>query len=192
VTFAVEATALEKSPIEKLYGGTAVGHASGPVLFRVSTGALKQTSVNTFRVWLDRGGVERQSAPWEPWIMAWQPGDDEFRRADRPGHPWVYVVNKNGRPQALDFPKIENQKPGAKTLKLKAASDSGLPVQFFVVSGPVELKDDDTLTFLPIPPRAKFPVRVMVGAYQWGRAIEPKVQSAGPVFREFFIENAPE
>jgi hypothetical protein len=187
-TFRVEATPLDKSPIARLYGGAEVGHASGPVQFRVSTGALKQTGPATFRVWLGRGGVERQSSPWEPWIMAWQPGNDEFRRADRPGHPWVYIVNKNGKPQTIDFPKIENQKLGTKTLKLKATSDSDLPVQFFIVSGPVELKDDDTIEFLPVPPRSRFPVRVIIGAYQWGRTVEPKLQSAGPVFQEFCIE----
>jgi hypothetical protein len=186
-TFQVEATHLDKSPTPKLYGGTEVGHAPGPIQFHVSTGALKQTGSNTFRVWLGRGGIEKQSSPWEPWIMAWHPGNDEYRRADRPGHPWVYVVNKTGKPQTLDFPKIENQTRGVKTLKLKATSDSVLPVQFFVVSGPAEIKDDDTLEFLPIPSRSKFPVRVIVGAYQWGRTIEPKVQSAGPVFQEFFI-----
>ena len=181
-TFKVEATALDKSPIAKLYGGAAVGHAPGPIQFKVSTGALKQAGSNTFRVWLGRGGVEKQSSPWEPWIMASQAGDAEFRRADRPGHPWVYVVNQTGKPQLMDFPKIENQTRGVKTLKLKAASNSGLPVQFFVVSGPAEMKDDDTIEFLPVPPRSRFPVRVIIGAYQWGRVADPKVQSAGPVF----------
>ena len=120
--------------------------------------------------------------------MAWQPGNDEYRRADRPGHPWVYVLNKNGRPQMVDFPRIENQKFGTKSLTLKASASSGRPVQFFVVSGPVELKDDDTLEFQPIPARSKFPVRVIIGAYQWGQTVEPKLQSAGPVFQEFSIE----
>ncbi len=75
-----------------------------------------------------------------------------------------------------------------KVLKLKATSDSGLPVQFFVVSGPVEWKGDDSLELLPIPPCSKFPVRVIIGAYQWGRTVEPKLQSARPVFQDFFIE----
>jgi hypothetical protein len=86
------------------------------------------------------------------------------------------------------FSKVENPSPGAETLKLVAAVESGMPVQFFVVSGPAEVKDDDTLLFLPIPPRSRYPVRVVVGAYQWGRPTEPKVQTVGPVFREFFLE----
>ena len=47
--------------------------------------------------------------------------------------------------------------------------------------------DGDTLVFETLPTRAKYPVRVIVSAFQWGRSNEPKVQSAGPVTREFFI-----
>jgi hypothetical protein len=87
----------------------------------------------------------------------WHPGNDDYRCADRPGHPCVYVVNKNGKLQTIDFPKIENQTRGVKTLRLKASTDSGLTVQFFVVSGPAEMKNDDTIEFLSFPPRSKFP-----------------------------------
>jgi hypothetical protein len=38
------------------------------------------------------------------------------------------------------------------------------------------------------PARSRYPVRVVVGAYQWGRPTEPKVETVGPVFREFFLE----
>ena len=39
----------------------------------------------------------------------------------------------------------------------------------------------------PIPPRAKFPVKAIVVAYQKGRLKEPLVQSAEEVVREFYI-----
>ena len=75
-----------------------------------------------------------------------------------------------------------------KSLALRATSDAGLPVQFYVVSGPVKLAEDNaTLEFLPVPPRAKFPVRVVIGAYQWGRISGEKVRTAGPVFQELSI-----
>ena len=60
-------------------------------------------------------------------------------------------------------------------------------MQYFVVSGPVRVAGDDTLEFLPVPPRAKFPVRVRVGAFQWGRGAGDRVHSAGPEFLEFAI-----
>jgi hypothetical protein len=188
VTFSVAATSLDKSPTSNLYSGTAVGHAIGPILFKASTGAIKQTGPNTFQIWMKRGGLIQQGSPWEPWIMAYQPGDSEYRRADRPGHPWLLTQNKDGKVQTIDFEKIENQKQGVKSLKLHATSDAGLPVQFYVVSGPVELKDADTLEFYLLPPRTKLPARVILGAYQWGRVTGDKVQTTGPIFQEFLIE----
>jgi len=189
VTFQVAATALDKSPTPRLYNGSEVGRASGPILFKGSTGAIMQTGSNTFRIWMGRGGLVQQGPPWEPYIMAYQAGDNEYRRADRPGHPALPTQNKDGKPQTIDFVKIENQELGVKKLELTATSDAGLPVQFYVVSGPVELSDDNrTLKFLPIPPRSQFPVKVIIGAYQWGHVTNPKVQTAGPVFQEFFIE----
>jgi hypothetical protein len=43
------------------------------------------------------------------------------------------------------------------------------------------------LKFTSLPPRTKFPVQVTVVAWQYGRAVEPKLQSAAPVERTFFI-----
>jgi hypothetical protein len=188
-TFKVAATSLDKSPTVNLYDGVDVGHAPGPILFKVGSSALKQTGPDTFRVWMRRGGVIPQGAPWEPWIIAWHPGNDEFRRSDRPGRPRVTTYNKDGAPQTIDFLHI-NDLRAARTVQLHATSDLALPIQFYVVSGPAELSVDDntTLKILPIPPRSKFPVKVIVGAYQWGRPVEPKVQTAWPVFQEFYIK----
>jgi hypothetical protein len=92
-----------------------------------------------------------------------------------------------GKPQTITFPKIENQKAGVKTIKLKATSDSGLPVDYFVVAGPAEV-DGNTLKLTPIPVRSKRPVKVTVTAYQWGRTIEPLYQTAQPVEQTFTVE----
>ena len=46
----------------------------------------------------------------------------------------------------------------------------------------------NTLRLLPIPPRTKFPIKVTVGAFQWGRGIDPKIASAEPVIRAFEIQ----
>ncbi len=120
--------------------------------------------------------------------MAYQPGDDEYRRADRPGHPWLLTINRDGKTQLIDFPRIGDQPTSTKSIKLDATSDASLPVQLYVISGPVRLQDDNrTLDFLPIPPHSHFPIRVVIGAYQWGRTVEPKVQTAGPIVQEFWI-----
>ncbi|MBW8780594.1 MAG: hypothetical protein JF599_01715 [Verrucomicrobia bacterium] len=187
-TFKVTAAFLDQAP-SQIYGGIPLGHAPGSILFKAGSGAIRQTGPDTFRIWMKRGSVLRQSSPWEPWIIAYQPGDAAYRRADRPGHPWLYAHNKDGKPQSIAFDKIADRRYGPGVLKLVATSDAGLPVQFYVISGPVELKEDDnaTLRLLPLPPRAKFPVKVILGAYQWGRVTNPKVQTAGPVFQEFLI-----
>lgn len=150
--------------------------------------AIKQTGINTFRVWLGRGGIERQGNPWDPWAIATQGGDDTFRSADRPVHFWIDIRRKDGKPQTIYFPAVPPTKFTAGSLKLAATADSGLPVQYYVVSGPVEVADDGIVTFLPIPPRTAYPIKVSIGAYQWGRGIDPKVASAEPVVREFKID----
>jgi hypothetical protein len=80
-----------------------------------------------------------------------------------------------------------NQRKGKKALQLHATTDAGLPVQYYVLEGPVEM-NGNLLKFTPIPPKAKFPVKVTVVAWQYGQSIEPKVQPAEPVIRSFYIE----
>jgi hypothetical protein len=186
VTFKVAATYLEKSPTTNLFNGENIGHAAGPIYFRVGSGGLRQTGPDIFQVAIDRGSVARQGPPWEPWVIAYQPGDAQFCSADRPAHIAIATRLNEGRSQAIDFPKIADQKASTESLKLEANASSGLPVQYFVVSGPVMIDGAD-LKISKLPPRAKFPVRVLVSAYQWGRGGEKKIQSAGPVTQEFFI-----
>ena len=188
ITFEVQAQFFDQSPTKNLYDGKPLGHVDEPVKFRVGSGALKQVGDNRFQVHVDRGGIFRQSAPWEPWILGYHPGNAEYRSTDRPLHAWVWTINKDGADQTLDFAvmpdvSIHDLKP--MTLNAKASSQK--PVQFFVISGPVEIEGDNKLVFQSIPPRTSFPIKVMVAAYQWGRASDPKVKTALPVVREFYI-----
>jgi hypothetical protein len=89
-----------------------------------------------------------------------------------------------GRAQTIDFPPIADQASGTDSLRLKAASDAGLPVGFFVREGPAEIVGD-ALKFTPVPPRAKYPIKVTVVAWQYG--VPGKVRSAEPVTREFYL-----
>lgn len=168
------------------YYSQKLDHCNLPILFRVNSGALIQTGSNTFRVCPHAGPIVPQGNPWEPTIVAYSPGDDQFRPAEHPAHVNISVINKSGRAQTIDFAKIPDQKMENKSVKLDATASSGLPVEFFVVSGPVTISGD-TLTIEKIPVRAKFPVRVIVSAFQWGNTTEPRIQSAGPVTREFLI-----
>ncbi|HEX9046442.1 MAG TPA: hypothetical protein VF988_05390 [Verrucomicrobiae bacterium] len=186
VTFKVAAAFLDESPTTNLFSGQKLGHAAGPIRFRVGSGGLRQISADTFQVAVDRGSVARQGPPWEPWVIAYSPGDADYRPADRPAHAFVATRLTEGKPQTITFPEIPDQKLDGQHVQLGATSDSGLPVQYLVISGPVELQGDE-LRFTTIPRRAKLPIRVCVAAYQWGRGIDPKIQSTGPVVRRFLI-----
>jgi hypothetical protein len=157
-----------------------------PIEIKRICGPIEKLSDDTWRLAFDRASFLNDRRGNEAWLAAVWPGDGEFKRAVQQSVVRIPGRYTEGQPQRIDFPKLENQQRGAKSLKLLATSDSGLPVRFFVREGPATIKDD-TLTFTRIPLRARFPVRVTVGAYQFGRLAEPKIQSAEPVFREFLI-----
>ena len=102
------------------------------------------------------------------------------------GQPaYVSVAFPQGPPQQITFDAPSAVRVGTATVKLSATSDSKLPVGFYVREGPAEV-NGDTLKLTTLPPRAKFPVKVTVVAWQFGRATDPKIQSAEPVERTFF------
>jgi len=74
-----------------------------------------------------------------------------------------------------------------KTVKLNATSDAGVPVEYYIKEGPAEIIGRQ-LFLTKIPPRTKFPVKVIVVAWQYGYDNEErKIKSADPVERSFVI-----
>ena len=120
-------------------------------------------------------------------ILATHPGNADYRPIVQPGFITISLQNKEGTAQKITFPEIPDQLEGVKEVILNATSDSGLPVEYFVKNGPAIIKDRNHLIFTPIPVNAKFPVEVCVVAYQWGKTLEPKVQTAEKVVRSFKI-----
>ncbi len=102
----------------------------------------------------------------------------------------IPVPQTEGAPQRITFPAIADVLVGTKSVTLNATSDSGAKVYYYVREGPAEIAGD-TIQFTKIPPRAKFPVKVTVVAWQWGRTTAPKLQSAAPVAQSFFITKTP-
>jgi hypothetical protein len=166
--------------------GNFIGHSSnGPIRLSKIVGPAVQIAPDTLKIALGRAQYTPDRRNNDVWIWAHHPGDKRYKSIVQQAKVRL-TPNREGVEQHLTFPVIPDQKVGTKTLKLGATSDPGLPVSYFVVSGPVEV-EGDTLRFTPIPPRAKFPVKVIVVAWQWGRSVEPKVQAAAPVTREFII-----
>lgn len=121
------------------------------------------------------------------WLLAKHIGDDLYKACVAPcGIIDFPLFNEKGEKQAISFPHIADITCDIASVELNARSDKGLPVRYYVQSGPAEIMGNH-LKIIPIPPRAKFPLIVTVVAWQYGRAKEPYVQSAIPVTRTFKI-----
>jgi hypothetical protein len=163
-----------------------LGHASsGEISIERICGPFEKIGADTFALRLQKENTEHDSR-YELVFAAKHPGDAEYKPAVQQAHMFILARNGLGAEQKILFPEIPDQKIGTKTVKLAATSDARAPVYYFVREGPAEI-DGDVLKFTAIPPRAKFPVKVTVVAWQYGRSSEPKLKTAPPVERNFLI-----
>jgi hypothetical protein len=165
-----------------------LGHAgSGRISIDPICGPVKKISDDTFAFCLQKETLLRTNArDYEIVLAATHPGDTEFKPAVQQAHMFVPARNPQGAEQHIIFPQIPDQKAGTKALKLNATSDANMPVYYLVREGPAEISGQ-TLTFTKVPPRAKYPVKITITAWQYGRSVEPKVMTAEPVERTWLI-----
>jgi len=170
-----------------LPAGSPVGHATGGSIkiSRIS-GPVEQIGADTFAVSLNRSALPFDRRAGDIWLLAEHPGDAKFKSAVQQALMKIPIRMNDGAEQHITFPEIADVKRGVTKIKLAASSDAGVPVKFFVREGPAEIAGDE-LRFTKIPPRAKFPVKVTVVAWQYGRSVEPKLKSASQVERTFRI-----
>lgn len=191
ITFHVSGTFLDATPNDHgnmgLPANTPVGHATGggPVVVRKVMGPVERDGDDTFRLSLERGLGANQTK-YGATLEAVHPGDAEYKPACQQADFSFPARNTQGGDQHITFPAIPNMKASAKPYTLDAVSDSGMPVSYYVESGPAVI-DGNKLVLTAIPPRAKLPVKVTVVAWQYGRSIEPKVKSAAPVTQTFAV-----
>ena len=114
------------------------------------------------------------------------PGDEHFKAAVQQARIMMPVRRTEGMGQTIDFAPLRDVKRGTKSLPLKAVASSGLPVKFYVDAGPARV-EGNRLELTPLPPRTKYPVRVTVVAWQYGRTTHPEVATAEPVRQTFYI-----
>lgn len=181
VTFHLRPILLDKLPDNFLHAGDPVAKPAVTPTLEWMCGATTPVSGDALRVSMDRS--YRQQANY---YVARIPASPGVRAMVQPVGIKLEPNNAGAR-QHIDFVKASDVKAGTKSISLEAHSDSGLPVEFFVVAGPATIVGNQ-LVFTAIPPRAKFPVEVTVAAWQWGRTVEPKVQSA-PTVRQTFLIN---
>jgi hypothetical protein len=132
-----------------------------------------------FRIALDRTWKTGAAC----YLAVSHPASDGVRFGVQPAAVKL-MPNGEGAAQTITFDPIPEVKAGTESIKLTATSDAGLPVNFFVVSGPAIVRGD-RLEFTTNPPRSRFPIEVTVAAWQWGRHRDPKIRTADIVRQTF-------
>lgn len=169
-----------------LQAGQPVGHSTAPILVKPVSGPLVATGANTFRIKFDN--VNPAGDFGRPTFMAYSVGDSDYRHTEHVGMmPRGFKGLTQGQAQTITFEPISNLKADAAPVPLKATSDAGLTVEFYVAAGPAEVVDGK-LKIAELPSRTRFPVTVRVVACQFGRGIEPFVKTAVPVEQTIQIE----
>ncbi|MDC7693696.1 hypothetical protein PQU94_05305 [Asticcacaulis sp. DXS10W] len=120
-------------------------------------------------------------------ILAEYPGDRTHRPVVQPVLIRIPLTHDEGLEQTLSFDALPDVASPHGRIRLNARSSVGLPVSFFVRSGPVLIEDAHYLRFADVPAHARFPLRIEVVATQWGRATGPAVKTATPVSRVFYL-----
>ena len=166
--------------------GQPVGHSATPIRVRHVSGPVVATGPNTLRMRYD--GLAPATGRSRVTFLAYSLGDADYRYTEQVGMmPRGFRGLTRGKPQAIAFPPIGSLKADSPPVPLKATSDAGLPVEYYVASGPARVVDG-RLTIAELPARAAFPVAVTVVAYQFGRGVAPLVRTATPVEQTIRIE----
>ncbi len=181
ITFSFQPVMLNQIPANFTVGaGEKLSKTNEIPVLEWTCGQFKPIGNNKFRISLDRMYPTMTS-----YLGVRQKGNDSIRAIFQPGG---LTLSKNnvGKPQKISFVKIQNVIAGTKSIPLVATSDSGLPVDFYVVAGPA-IVENGKLVFTKIPPKSTFPVKVTVAAWQWGRANDPKIKTTEIIKQEFDI-----
>ncbi len=177
ITFDIRGGLLSQIPAGFVGAGEPLAMAPGTPEVEWICGSVAPEN-GRFRIALDR------TWPVGPVCVALRHrGTANIRDVVQPGYLQL-VPNSEGAAQSIHFEPIADQLVGNSTIPLVAKADSGMKVRFFVVTGPAKV-EGDALKLTPVPPRTRFPIEITVTAWQWGRSIEPRVQTAKPVTQTF-------
>lgn len=169
---------------DSLHADLSEEHADNmPVISRIC-GPVEIVNDTTFKVAFYRMGMDNPRRTGSICLLASSPGDRKYKSAVQQLSLDIPYRNTEGKRQHILFPGLPDVKQGTNTLPLDAVTDCGFPVSYYIKEGPAEIKENKVV-FTAIPPRAKYPVKVTVVAWQYG--IAGKVQTAEPVERSFYI-----
>lgn len=154
-----------------------------PVISRIC-GPVKKLNDTTFVLDFYRMGTSNKRRVTDMCLLASYDGDAKHKSVVQEFVVRVPYPLTKGRRQCLLFPGLPDVTNRVTAVPLHATSDCGLPVSYYVKEGPAEI-DGNKVRLTAIPPRAKYPVKVTVVAWQYG--LDGKVQTAEPVERSFYV-----
>ena len=117
-----------------------LGHATGggPIVLSRIVGPVVQTGTDTFALRFSRAEYPANRRNNDMWIVASQPGDGQYKSIVQ--QAMVHAQpNTDGTAQQITFQEIPDQKANVKSLTLRATSDAGVPVSYYVREGPAEV-----------------------------------------------------
>jgi hypothetical protein len=169
-----------------LEAGRQVGRSDTPILVRPVGGPVVATGPDRLTIRFD--ALSSASERTRVTFMAYCKGDDKYRHTEHVGMmPRGFDGLRKGLEQKITFPSLPNLQADSDPVTLKASSDSGLPVEYYVAYGPAEVVEGK-LTIRDVPARAEYPIPVKVVAWQFGSGVQPLVQTAEPVEQDFLIQ----
>lgn len=157
---------------------------NNPIKIDRICGPVKKMNDSTFVVQFYRMGLDNTKRTNDICLIAHNDGDVRYKSAVQQLNLRINYPLTTGKRQSIFFPSLPDVTTETKVIELKATADSGLPVYYYVKEGAAAV-DGNRLILTDIPPRAKFPVKVSVVAWQIG--LEGKVQSAAAVEQSFYI-----
>jgi hypothetical protein len=159
--------------------------ATKTVISRIC-GPVEKLNDTTFTVQFYRMGLNNVKRTADICLVLANDGDAIYKSAVQQMYIHIPYPNKEGIEQIIRFDSIPSINQRIKSVDLHATATSGMPVYYYVQEGTAEVINGK-LVLTAIPPRAKFPIKVTVVAWQYGRSSEPKLKSATPVARSFYI-----
>lgn len=165
--------------------GASIGHAGKAPVLQMITGPVVLVDSVTFRIQWNRGTLWTDKKSDIVFSIT-HPGDEEYKPAVQQAQMIIPVKNTEGQQQYIKFATLPDIKRGTKYVSLSAVSSCGLPVDFYVESGPAYV-DGNRLILTAIPPKTTYPVKVTVIAWQYGKNSDPKIKTAEPVKQTFYI-----
>jgi hypothetical protein len=165
--------------------GQPAGHSTTPIRVRPVSGPIEAVGSNRLRFRFD--SVAAVSDGYRATFLAYSDGDADYRYTELVGMlPRGFKGLTEGKDQTITFPPLPDVKATGDIIELQATSDAGLPVEYYVAWGPAAVQDG-RLRITEIPARARYPIEVKVVAWQFGRGLDPRVKTAAPVERTFWI-----